>query len=481
MTVRANGRRAAHDLSPPRYLWHYRLHERIANERLAFILMGFDPHYHREHTKGDVKRSLTRLGIRSYAIWELIGEHDLLLQAWLPSQVDTPTLQEAITDELPRVNVDMLSMTVDKFLHHWMWERDLDFVAASELVDSRHYHDLNGPPEPGIPLSAIRSYQAANLITRVPPYNTVKFFLRITNPKRATNEENHRQLETQAKAALDHPRIKSPVLMRVRGDGGSYLLTGRVRPIDLEQITVAVGETLGQANLLDYLRCRTTTHISALHSPIDRREQLLPEVGDSPVRGAPTPERVRSWLLQAEGDNLEFKSSAFTDVDHAVGKKDVARTRDEQARDVAKAVCGLLNATGGHVVVGVAELDRFTEEQLVRAFDRPLVEGARAVIGVDHEFPDKSGWDAYQRLLAAKLSKALSKGAQAWLTFHQVLVDHHTVCVIEVGRPSRWYYLQEEKGQTFFGRSGGQTIPFAGQDIDEFKDAHPRTSRGVNG
>lgn len=474
----------------PKHLWHYELHERLANERLVFVLMGYDPYYNRERAKADVKKALSRLRILSYALWELIGEYDVMLQAWLPKGVDVTTLQTTIADELVRLNVSMTTMSVDKFVHHWMWQIEPDFVNATRMVDSCHYRTLNGAAVRRISNAQIRSYMDAGLVASVPRYNTIKFFVRITNPARGTDEKTHGELTERALDGLKDQRILSPVLMRVSGDAGSYLLTGRIAPREFEQISLALGKSLGQHGRLESLRCRTTTHISAFHAPIDRREQLLPEEEEPSIEG-PSVETLRSWLLQPEGDNLEFKSSAFRDVNKAVGKSldRPARSEDEQVGEIAKAVCGMLNATGGHIVVGVAELDRYSIEELRDSYGSVPVIGSRAVIGVDNEYPDRSGWDRFERKLREKVGKYLS--TDNWFKFFPVRVEDQTVCVIKVARPSKFFYFRvvekvlaksgkptDRVSEVFYGRAGGQTKPLQGQAMSEFMEAHPRTSRG---
>ena len=475
------------EAEPTTWAWHYRLHERLANERLVCVLIGFDPSYGRERAKADVKKALNRIGVLSYTLWELIGEYDVMLEAWLPVNIDVTALREAIDEEVLNSNVDMLTMTVDRVLHHWMWAEEPDFAQAKNIVESRHFRTLNGPSERSIPPAQLRRYRAAGLVERVPRYNTIKFFMRISNPRRGTNQETHVGLAELAREGLQDAEILCPVVMRVSGDGGLYLLSGRVPPAQFEQISVALGKSLSQHGLLESLRCRTTTHISAFHGPIDRREQLLPEEIEVEGDGHLTPLMVRSWLLRPEGAELEFKSSAFTDVDKAVGRSlsRPRRTKDQAAAEIAKAVCGMLNASGGYVVIGVAELDRYTLEELTAAYGHVPVEGDRAVLGVNKEYPDKSGWDNYERQLADKVGKHLSGGAASWLKFHPVEVEDRMVCAIEVGRPSRWFFLKEKVGdrnsrviEVFYGRTGGQTRPLQGQEMMEFQEAHARTSRG---
>jgi hypothetical protein len=469
-----------------KYLWHHRLHERVANETLAFFFMAIDPHYNREHTKRGVKQALARLGVLSYTLWEVIGEHDVVLQAWLPPRLDIPKLQEELAAGLiGRIafRVDMLTMTVERFLCHGMWEDQPDLDEhVTRSVDSRHYTVLNGPAR--VPGAAISRYKAAGLIRTVPKYNTIKFFIRITNPQVPMNEYDHDQLVELAKDGIREAGVEDPVLMRVRGDGGMYLLSGRVAPKGFESIPFLTDHFLHQRGVLEHLRCRTTTHISALYGPVDRREQLLPEELDSPVTGGIGAEWLPSMLLRPEDDRLEFKSAAFTDVDQKVGRdlKRPPRTREQQVDVIAKAVCGILNAAGGYVVIGVAELAHYSIEELEAVYGPTPCVGGRAVIGVAAEYPDATGWDNYQRQLAAKLVRRMSPGAAAWLKYHPVAVEDHTVCVIEVRRPSKWFFMRENlsgtKIEVFYGRTGGETRPFWGQDMTDFQDAHPRTTRG---
>lgn len=189
---------------------------------------------------------------------------------------------------------------------------------------------------------------------------------------------------------------------------------------------------------------------------------------------------LKSWLKESESDDLEFKSSAFTDVDHRVGRKDRPRTHNEQVHEVAKAVVGLLNATGGTVVVGVAELDKYPDHELLRAYPELTQFGDRMIIGVDSEY-SKGGWDAYQRRLANALRRAIDGEIDGWVKYHELRMEGKTVCVIRVRRPPTWYYVNrtDKNGgvmNEFYGRVGGETLVLRGTKMDKFKEANPRTT-----
>jgi hypothetical protein len=475
-------RKAATDATQT-HLWHPELHYRVGAEQLVFVLAGFDPIYRRDRVVAEIKSALRKMSINSYALWELIGDHDLMIQAWLPHRTRANNLVEAVAASAT-VNVDMLTMAVDKLMYHWMWQRDIDLGKAAKDIQSSDYVNLNNAAQ-SVPAARVLRYTRCGYIHPTPGTDDLKFFLRITNSNKAIGMDVQGQLAALAKSVLSNGQVRSGVLMKVSGDGGAYLLTGRVRPENYPAITQVVGENFRTSGVLEVLRSRTVTHMSALSRPIDRREQLLPTPDDDPTQ-KPTAEDVRACMLLAESDDLEFKTSAFTDVEHLLGRRSTARPRDEQAKDIAKAVIGMLNADGGTVIVGIAEADKFPEEELGSRYGPVERHGERIAVGVNKEFPDRSGWDAYQRVLASKLRQLIDREVDNWVKFHGVVVGTKTVCVLRLKRSSSWFYLHEKdkarSGQsvyTFYGRQGGETRPLHGREADAFKEAHPRTTRGA--
>lgn len=466
----------------PEYLWHHELHRRIANEQLAFILAAFDPSYSRVKTTPAVKTALEGLGVRSYAFWELIGEHDLMLQLWLPSGVTVHKAREAIAAAVPAAQVDMLVMVVESYDSHWMWPEQLDFARAERVIDASDYVELNGPQSRKIPRARIQRYLTESYVHTAPRSRTIKFFIRVTSPRGPTTVQEQDAIRDQARLAA--AKVRQAALMRVHGDNNSYLLTGRVLRKDFLDIAGAVGDVLGQSSVLEFMGCRTTTHISARYGALDRREQLLPDLlVDSALE--PTEADVRSWLNRPETDDLEFKASAFTDVDAAIGKRAAGRTLDQQVNEVAKAVCGILNTEGGTVIIGVAEMGEtgvYSADELRSRYGEVPQIGAKGIVGVDDEVrTQRRGWDSYDRKLRDKLVTLLPDSG-GWWSFHPVTIEGRTVAVIRIQRPSEFFYIVEpgqgRRLETFYGRMGGQTRALSGKAMDRFKEAHPRTIRG---
>lgn len=463
--------------SRPTYLWHHDIHTRIGNEQLIFVLAGFDPVYKRQRVLEETKRVLSDLNIGSYSLWELIGEHDLMIQAWLPKGVRPDEFVSRLGDSATvGVGIDTLTMAVDSLVSHWMWN-DVNLEHVESEINPGDYSHLN---EAWVPATRIARYRDAGFIHPVLRAKAPELFIRITNPHRTTNSAIESQILETARELVAGDTITNGVIMKVSG-GASYLLTGRLPLKNFEAIAEVIQAKFAKSGLLEMLRCRTVTNMSALYAPLETVEQLLPiATGDATQK--PSNRDLEQWLKESESDDLEFKSSSFTDIDYAIGRRDKSRTRTDQVREIAKAVVGMLNASGGTAIIGVAELDKYSIEDLLRVCPDGQAVGHRFVIGVDSEFPSSGGWDAYQRNLASSLRRIIEGEIDGWVKYHEVQFRSRTLCVIRIRRPSAWYYVKETNksgvsSTEFYGRTGGETRPLRGQRMDQFKEANPRTTR----
>jgi hypothetical protein len=362
-----------------------------------------------------------------------------------------------------------------------MW-KDVDLDQLERTANSEDYRTLN---EGWVPRSSLRSYQNSGYIHKTPEFKRLKVFIRITNPNahRSTNPNIESQVRASIQNLFVDDILTNAAVMKVSG-GASYLITGRLVPSNLATFGDRLQGTFAKSGVLDFLQSRTITHVSNLYVPLERVEQLLP-IARTDATYKPTDEDLKSWLKEPESDDLEFKSSAFTDVDHKVGRKDKARNRTEQVHDIAKAVVGMLNAAGGTVIIGVAELDKYSSEQLLESYPDSIEVQSRMVIGVDSEF-SRGGWDKYQLRLAGALRNAIDGEVDGWLKYYTMQVESRTICVIRIRRPSTWFYVKsaDKNGNStseFYGRTGGETQLLRGQRMDQFKEANPRTTRADAG
>lgn len=458
----------------PIYLWHPEIHSSIRNEKLIYTLALFEPVYKRDLVVAEIKRALIDMGINSYSLWELIGDHDIMIQAWVPAALSLETFQSKI-DEFTSGDAEITPMVVDSFIDHWMW-RDIDLSRAEAEIASEDYCDLN---KDAVPTARLRKYLDSGYIHAVPNSNRLKFFVRITNPNRPIKRSLETQILDNAKKLFDKHYFSNGVVMKVSGFA-SYLITGRLLSSHFPAIGTEFQPTFADSGVLEALRCRTITHLSALHGPIARVEQLLPLAAPD-VTQEPGAHDLKSWLMEGESDTLEFKASAFTDIDHKVGRRNLPRGRPDQVHEIAKAVVGLLNADGGAVIIGVAELDKYKADQLLRPYPEAVAVMEYMIIGVDAEFP-RGGWDQYQRSLARDLRKAIDGEIDGWVKYQHLKYEGRTVCIIRVRRPPAFFYVnsRDKNGSVtpeFVGRIGGETRRMLGRQMDEFKEAHPRITR----
>lgn len=479
MTVRGGG------VSKADHLWHEALHTHVANEQLVYVFLQYSPTYNRTVALAGVKAALQSNDVVSYALWELIGQDDLLVQAWIPRSMRLSTFENALQGSAhPGSSIVSTAVSVEEFIEHWMWTHQdgVNWTAAVHDVDERHFVEVNSSAT--VPAAAIRRYQNAGYLYKVRPAKTIKLFIRVSTFNRPASVHSEGELNDRIRQALaDCPELTSPVLMRVLGGGCAFLLSGRVKPVDFESIAERLQPALHTHGLLDVFAARTTTQISALRGPVDRREQLrsFAQVPDERL----SDEDLFARLSRPESALLEFKASAFTDLNHAVGRSTTKRSRDEQVEEIAKAVAGFANARGGTVVIGVAERKRFTVEELRLADYRAQEHGDNIVIGVDREFP-QGGWDAYVNQLGAKLRAHLDPNASGAFRIRDLDVDGLTLCVITVFRGTRWYWVKQKgfdhRGKPatvkfFYGRHEASTTPLDGSEADAYKQANPRADK----
>src|SRR5690606_36356257 len=110
-------------------------------------------------------------------------------------------------------------------------------------------------------------------------------------------------------------------------------------------------------------------------------------------------------LAMDEGQEREFKGSAFVDIKAwAFGGRPAEYSEKLTEAGVLKAIVGMLNAHGGHVIIGVLEKSKFEESSKSSEFFTSLpVSGAFLVCGVEIDYMARqgSGWDEFALKLRA--------------------------------------------------------------------------------
>ena len=179
----------------------------------------------------------------------------------------------------------------------------------------------------------------------------------------------------------------------------------------------------------------------------DGFEQLWDSESSPPLAGG-----VRELLRLGESQTLEFKSSARWNS-HTGG----VDKRLEHV--VVKTVCGLLNAEGGKLLIGVN--------------DNAEVLGIQADIGT---LGSKASRDGYELLLRQLLERSLSVPTAGIVQIGFERVDGTEVCIVTVASSGKPVFAKPLEGGAghieFWLRVGNATRQLHGDDMLDYKNSH---------
>lgn len=193
-----------------------------------------------------------------------------------------------------------------------------------------------------------------------------------------------------------------------------------------------------------------------------------------------TENQLEKYLNREESNVLEFKGSVSLDLDHYfnTGERRHYALKDEEKIDLAekgvlKSIVGMLNSTGGEIVLGVVEGIRYRGVE-TEWIDRVARKGDYLIPGIELEF-DERGWDRWESKLVDLISKRIDKFV---VSTGNVKIrrlprysGHETALVSVVPQQSRKSYLD---GSTYYVRQGGKTIPLDPQEADKHFETRRR-------
>ena len=115
------------DVSPPLLpdrIWHHRVHEGLG-ERLFFWRLEFENGYPRDSARAGLKAALAQCGVRSVAVYEMLGVHDVLVRVWLPADRHPSAFDAKLAKELKPHGLGKHEVfAVDYEVCHWGFGRD---------------------------------------------------------------------------------------------------------------------------------------------------------------------------------------------------------------------------------------------------------------------------------------------------------------------------------------------------------------------
>ena len=187
---------------PGNLQWHSEVQRRWGQCTLVFWLLRFHIWYDREDTFDQLVALMDRLGVGAYAAYELSGQFDVLLRAWIPDR-ELNGFEDSLQEEFPLQ--DSRQFRVVDIVRHWPWAgessripRDCDpdalaattsaedVEAANRLSDQSHIGGVE--PQPG-DLPALQRLMAAGAITDLGSTIGIRMFIRLRGKEGLDNED----------------------------------------------------------------------------------------------------------------------------------------------------------------------------------------------------------------------------------------------------------------------------------------------------
>jgi hypothetical protein len=462
------------------HVWHHDLHSKLGGERLVYGWINLGDHFNHERAVTQITGFLDASGLRSYDLWGLLGEEDLLVKAYVPADFDRELfgyeLEQAVRS--PHTVISRF-FTVSAVL----WDRSLrspvSHSAFCEIVDPEHVGQLY--VRGTVPLAKLKMYEERNFVMPVfPDPRDIKFFMRVCVPDLELRTHGQAmELDATLKDAVRKSSRLLPGIGLYKGAGfGStrYVITGRVVPEKWYRIIDTLSTKVVSAD--HDMPIKTITYVTSRPTPFARCDELPRDVCAPSSAASPSPKPFAELLKADESGSVEFKGSAFVDMK----KWRATRRWPGQVSPVVfdslvKAVTGFLNARkGGQIVLGVLELgDEFSREDILAMQPKAFFAADVAALGVEHEyklFKRKQNFDSYQQRLLRGLKDAIDPNPVDAVRIHRESIGDVECVVLEILRPQRWFWAKDSAGKrsVLYVRRGNTTEPLTGREIDDYME-----------
>ena len=156
-------------------------------------------------------------------------------------------------------------------------------------------------------------------------------------------------------------------------------------------------------------------------------------------------ERAEYWLkeIAKHEEGQEFKP-AFS-YDTATGKRE-----KQQEHAVLKNIAGMLNASGGRILIGVGD------------------DGS--IIGLEDDFREFAGKDGFTKAMDGIISHNLGNNAHPHIKTEFPEINGKTICILEItpANAETWYKNRVNGNEEFYIRRQGSTVQLKNKQITDY-------------
>jgi len=459
--------------------WHPHVHRRWAGEQLIFWRLSIAG-YRRTEAVERIRSVMREANVCSWSAYELLGVFDVLLSAWVPATGMESEIRSGLLGAFAGRLELIDSLIVDRIVLHWAWstkDGSLRPPAPEVMAEPLPPNEIDQLNKGGSELD-LSIYRELGVIAppQPPPAGVIGFFVALGLQGHAlVLSAAHRNLEDQIVKVIREASSQGAFsgLRIFEGSGfANFLIHGNVqaeRFAELTQLLVRLADAEAFASP------RINTFIASGPVPVAREEAMR-----GGATAAPQEQSLIQLLEQGEGEQLDIKPAAFTELGEFGSGAPEGRSSSRPGYALAKLTTAFLNSDGGTILIGAVEdrlLDRRPELR-----ETPFVEsaphiGRYAVTGIDHELgPDI---DFFERRLRALFTEKIEPEPARFLQISAEKVNGRTVCAIRILATSagaaRWFYCRSPEGKAgFWVRQGSAVTLLEGLGADQYKMSEPR-------
>jgi schlafen family protein len=464
-----------------RLQWHPSIHELVGHEALHYWFLTFATSYEWDDLRGELLTLLQTHDVHSFALYELMGDCDVLLRVWLP-EGRAGAFRAALQSRLTRFSLTLDAMyRVERVIRHWPFGpkgagevKKLEGESAhpsSDLIDQ-----VNGKLRDGASL-ADPDLAALAVGGAIGPEDGSRDQIKgvkivtLVKPTGALGGMQRQSLGKQMALTLDvQEKLVQRSLYEVEGFGAAFLLTCTV-PIE-DFFCFRDGLISVLAPLFESAGIRTTSY-SCGSPDLLLFQDVIPQPGSRSRRRAAHLQRVTDLLKLDESMTLEVKGSAFAPLEPWLfNGEELLESPNFFNRSVLKTVVAFLNSEGGSVVIGALERNRYQRAAPLDDIAEFKEIGGYMCAGIKDPLFMRKGWDAYERKMSDMIAKNISPTPSSLVRIRNEEVDGIIFCVVDVepGQEIEWHYLQAEgEGPKFMVRDGARTVHLQGLEADHYK------------
>jgi hypothetical protein len=471
-----------------RYHVHPNVHAQWGDQSLYFLFFTFRLSYDGHALSEALDGALEQHEVTAQVSYELLGRFDLMLRVWL-SPVRLRAFRATLKEVLVPLSLENeLLISVSSVVRHWPWGsegeqhdrrgpiRTPDQMLLDDGPSQGTLHQLNDVTSGDAASVAPEVYNdliGKRLLVGLPdePNPGIKLVTIVAGSGLSTQEID--ALQGLIARRLDHAdseTFSERSLYRSESNETPFVIMCRVAPGRWDSINSAFFEQIGEVLLG---KARTSTYVVVRQGVVPSSDAISKRL-PSATRAKRPP--IEALLADDESETLEIKATAFGAIDPWIhGRGEIVESDKLFDRSVLKSVVALLNGTGGTVVIGALEAERYrglsgTVDETLAAYP---TSGQYVCIGLLDPFYIANGWDKYQRRIEDTLDSRISDTPAAT---RAVIIEKAThldreFCLIHVDAPpdDHWYYTVGTDQTRFYVRSGARVIELQGADADQYK------------